>query len=61
MSLRARVTDLVEIRGEAFIGDGLRGLGGGGIYQAINIDGNMLRTQGGWAQLNLFPISNCRR
>jgi hypothetical protein len=45
----------VELRGEYFRGEGLRGLGGGGIGQNFTAANGRLRTQGGWAQLNLRP------
>jgi hypothetical protein len=43
----------IELRGEAFEGQGLRGLGGGGIYQGIGVGGRAIRTTGGWGQLNV--------
>ena len=43
----------VEFRGEAFEGQGLRGLGGGGIYQGIGVDGRAIRTTGAWGQVNV--------
>lgn len=43
----------VEFRGEAFEGQALRGLGGGGIYQGIGVAGRAIRTEGGWGQLNV--------
>lgn len=49
------VTRFVEIRAEAFTGQGLRSLGGGGVYQNFGSNGVMLRSRGGWAQLNLIP------
>lgn len=49
------VTPYVEIRGEAFIGEALRGLGGGGILQNFGAGGVPLRTKGGWGQLNILP------
>lgn len=57
VSLRASVMDLVEIRAEGFVGEGLHGLGGGGIYQTFAVDGSLLQTKGGWAQINLFPLT----
>ena len=51
----------VEIRGEGYRGQALRGLGGGGVGQGIAIDaagrGVPVRDQGGWAQLNIMPQS----
>jgi hypothetical protein len=45
----------VEIRAEAFTGQALAGLGGGGIGQNMVRDGVPVRSAGGWAQLNLRP------
>lgn len=49
------LTRFVEVRAEAFLGQGLGTLGGGGAYQNFGSNGVMLRTRGGWAQLNLKP------
>lgn len=43
----------LEVRGEAYTGRGLRGLGGGGISQNLGRAGAPLDDRGGWAQLNL--------
>ena len=43
----------LELRGEAFDGQALRGLGGGGIGQGLGLGGTPVRTRGGWGQLNL--------
>jgi len=52
------IVDWLELRGEAFSGDALKGLGGGGIGQSlVPITNTAIPTQGGWAQLNLPPIS----
>lgn len=51
-------TRYFEVRGEGFIGEGMRSLGGGGIYQNFADDGSLLMTKGGWAQLNAFPTRN---
>ncbi len=48
----------IEIRGEAFYGDGLGMLGGGGIDQTLTPSGAPIRTKGGWAQLILKPREN---
>ena len=45
----------VELRGEAFAGEGIAGLGGGSIGQVFGRNGRTIRTRGGWAQLNLRP------
>jgi hypothetical protein len=44
-----------ELRAEAFVGQALAGLGGGGIGQNMVVDGVPVHTRGGWAQLNLRP------
>jgi len=49
------LTRYVELRGEGFTGQGLRSLGGGGVYQNFGSNGVMLRSRGGWGQLNLRP------
>jgi len=43
----------LEFRGEAFDGQALRGLGGGGIGQGLGVSGAPVRTRGGWGQLNV--------
>ena len=45
----------VEIRGEAFTGQALAGLGGGGIGQNFATPGEPLETKGGWMQVVLRP------
>jgi hypothetical protein len=45
----------VEIRGEAYTGQLLRGLGGGGIAQNFGAVGDPIRDVAGWAQLNVQP------
>jgi len=45
----------VEVRGEAYSGQALRGLGGGGIGQNLTTAGAPVRDRGGWAQLVLKP------
>ena len=45
----------VELLGEAFTGEALAGLGGGGIGQNLGPLGFTVRTKGGWAQLNYKP------
>lgn len=49
------MTEWLELRGEAFVGQGLRGLGGGGIGQNFTTANASLKSKGGWAQLNLRP------
>jgi hypothetical protein len=49
--------ELLEVRGEVFGGEALRGLGGGAIGQGFIPDTSRgVRTKGGWAQLNSEPI-----
>jgi hypothetical protein len=45
----------LDLRAEAFTGQALAGLGGGGIGQNMVRDGVPVRTVGGWGQLNLRP------
>jgi hypothetical protein len=47
----------LEVRGEAFAGEALAGLGGGGIGQGLDEAGNPVRTRGGWAQLVVRPAA----
>jgi hypothetical protein len=54
-SLRLSLTRYAELRGEAFVGEALGVLGGGGIGQSVGVGDVPVRTKGGWAQLNLRP------
>jgi hypothetical protein len=54
-SARFTMTPHVELRGEAFVGQVLASLGGGGIGQDLGINNVPVRTKGGWAQLNILP------
>ena len=45
----------VEVRGEAYSGQALRGLGGGGIGQNLTTTGDPVRDHGGWGQLVIKP------
>ena len=45
----------VEVRGEAYTGQALRGLGGGGIGQNLTTTGDPIDDKGGWAQLVVRP------
>ena len=47
----------LELRGEAYTGQALRGLGGGGIGQGVTSAGAPVHDRGGWAQLNLRASS----
>jgi hypothetical protein len=49
---------IAELRGEAFTGKGIAGLGGGGIGQNFGVGGRLVRTNGGWGQLLLKPKPN---
>ncbi len=44
-----------ELIGEAFTGQALAGLGGGGVGQSIGAGGAAVETTGGWGQLNVRP------
>lgn len=46
---------VVEIRGEAFAGKAIAGLGGGAIGQNLGLNGMPVRTRGGWGQLLVRP------
>lgn len=54
------MTDMFELRGEFFTGEALGGLGGGGIGQNFTPTNTSLSTTGGWAQLNLRPMTEWR-
>jgi hypothetical protein len=45
----------LEIRGEAYSGQALRGLGGGGVGQNLTTTGNPVEDRGGWGQLVIKP------
>jgi hypothetical protein len=45
----------LELRGEAYTGQLMRGLGGGAIGQGVGASGVPVRNDAGWAQLNLRP------
>jgi hypothetical protein len=46
---------MFELRAEAFTGQALRGLGGGGIGQSLTTLGDPVIGVGGWVQLNVNP------
>jgi hypothetical protein len=48
---------IFELRAEAFTGQALRGLGGGGIGQSLTTASDPVVGVGGWAQLNVNPSS----
>lgn len=53
-------TEWLELRGEFFSGQGIRGLGGGGIGQNFTPTNSPLSSSGGWAQVNLRPTFELR-
>lgn len=55
VSLWTPLSRRLDLRAEAFTGQALAGLGGGGIGQNMVRDGVPVRTTGGWIQLNLRP------
>ena len=55
VSVWTPVTRWIDLRAEAFAGEALAGLGGGGIGQNMVRDGVPVRTRGGWVQINLRP------
>jgi hypothetical protein len=54
-SIWTPLTRGVELRGEAYTGQALAGLGGGGIGQNFGRDSTVVSTTGGWVQLNARP------
>lgn len=54
------VLEQVELRGEFFVGQALRGLGGGAIGQNFTAASDPLKTRGGWAQINVHPSFSVR-
>jgi hypothetical protein len=54
---RLSLTDWLELRGEVYGGQLVRGLGGGAIGQGVGRDGRPVQNTAGWAQLNLRPLS----
>ena len=52
-TIRIPIGSRFDVRGEAYDGQALRGLGGGGISQGLGVGGAAVRTRGGWAQINL--------
>lgn len=53
--LRLPLGPRFELRGEAFAGQAIAGLGGGAIGQNLGPLGQPVRTRGGWVQANLRP------
>ncbi len=55
VDVKVPVTTWLEVRGEGFTGQALKGLGGGGIGQGFGVGGAPVHTTGGWAQVNVKP------
>lgn len=55
--LQLPVGRVLELRGEAFTGKAIAGLGGGAIGQNLGQNGVPVRTRGGWAQLLVKPTA----
>jgi hypothetical protein len=55
-SVRLVLTHYVELLGEAFVGEALGVLGGGGIGQSLGPGDVPVRTRGGWGQLVVRPV-----
>ena len=58
--LVAPVLEWLDIRGEFFDGQALRGLGGGGIGQNFTPLNEPLESTGGWAQVNVRIVESLR-
>ncbi len=52
LTVHVPVGSRLDLRGEAFSGQALKGLGGGGIGQGLGAGGAPVRTTGGWGQFN---------
>lgn len=55
--LRLPLGQKVEVRGEAFTGQAIAGLGGGGIGQNFGPNDEPVRSKGGWGQVLVRPTS----
>jgi hypothetical protein len=55
VSVWTPITPKLELRGEAFVGQALAGLGGGGVGQNMVRNGVAVGSKGGWVQLNVKP------
>lgn len=55
VTARVPLGSRLELRAEAFDGQALKGLGGGGIGQGLGVGGTPVRTTGGWGQVNFRP------
>lgn len=58
VAVRLPLGSRVEIRGEAYTGEAIAGLGGGGIGQNLGLNGGTVRSRGGWGQLLLRPSAS---
>jgi hypothetical protein len=54
---RMSLTDWLDVRGEVYTGQLMRGLGGGAIAQGVGNLGRPIQNKAGWLQLNLTPIT----
>jgi len=50
------ITPWLEVRGEIYDGKGARSLGGGAVGQLFGVDATLIRSRGGWAQINVKPV-----
>jgi hypothetical protein len=57
LSLWTPIVSWLEVRAEFFDGQAIAGLGGGGIGQSVNEDGQAINSRGGWAQLVVLPVT----
>jgi hypothetical protein len=57
MDMKLPLTSWLDVRGEAYSGQALKGLGGGGIGQGTGANGVPVHDMGGWAQVNFKPSS----
>jgi hypothetical protein len=55
VDVKLPLTSWLELRGEAYSGQALKGLGGGGIGQGTGLNGVPVHDEGGWAQVNFKP------
>lgn len=54
-TVRLPLGEKLELRGEAFTGEAIAGLGGGGIGQNFGRNGRTVRSKGGWGQFLVRP------
>lgn len=53
---RLSLADWLDIRGEFYAGQLMRGLGGGAISQGVGAGGRPVQNKAGWGQINVKPI-----